>query len=92
MQRIPLIEERLRAAFAPVMLEVIDDSAQHIGHAGSRDGAGHYTVVIAAACFDGLSRVDAHRKIYAVLADLIPREIHALRIDIQSCVLHLPAR
>ncbi|MHB1949724.1 MAG: BolA family protein [Gammaproteobacteria bacterium] len=82
MQRIEIIRQRLQHAFAPEQLEILDDSEQHKGHAGSRGGAGHYTVIIAADCFNNLSRVDSHRKIYAVLQDLIPHEIHALKINI----------
>lgn len=82
MQRIELIQQRLQQAFAPTQLEVLDDSEQHKGHAGSQGGAGHYTVMIAAACFHELSRIDAHREIYKVLNDLIPDQVHALRIKI----------
>lgn len=81
-QRIQVITERLQKHFSPIALEVQDDSDKHIGHAGSRGGAGHYTVTIQSDCFKNKSRIDAHREIYAVLADLIPHEIHALRIVI----------
>lgn len=81
-ERHALIQERLQKAFSPTYLEIIDDSAKHIGHVGSSGGAGHYTVVIAADCFKQLSRVSAHREIYAILSDLIPKEIHALQIKI----------
>lgn len=83
MGRISIIRECLAQAFAPDKLEIIDDSDQHKGHEGSRGGAGHYTIVISAACFTGKSRVEAHRMVYKSLADLIPGEIHALRIKIQ---------
>lgn len=78
-----LIQESLQNAFTPTQLEVIDDSAKHKGHAGSRDGAGHYTVKIKAECFKNEARIDIHRKIYQVLGDLIPEKIHALRIVLQ---------
>jgi BolA protein len=81
-ERIATIQSRLQAQFNPTMLEVVDDSHQHVGHAGSRDGAGHYTVIVAAACFHQKNRVAIHREIYAVLNDLIPQEIHALQIKI----------
>jgi BolA protein len=81
-QRIQEIEQRLQKAFSTSKLEVIDDSHKHIGHAGASSGAGHYTVVIAAECFQGKPRVAIHREIYAVLADLIPHEIHALQIKL----------
>jgi BolA protein len=79
-ERVQIIQERLQRLFSPSHLEVIDDSDQHIGHAGSRDGAGHYTVVIVAECLQEKSRIESHRLIYDALSDLIPHEIHALRI------------
>lgn len=83
-ERITLIQQRLQDAFTPTQLEVQDDSAQHKGHVGSQHGAGHYTVVIAADCFKGKSRVAVHREIYHILSDLIPKEIHALQIMTKS--------
>ncbi len=78
--RIATIKQRLLTAFSPAQLEVQDDSAQHAGHAGSQGGAGHYTVIIAADCFKDKTRIAVHREIYDVLADMIPEQIHALRI------------
>ena len=75
--------ERLRAALQslqPVVLEIRDDSARHIGHAGAREG-GHFHVTIAAAAFRGVSQVERHRMVYAAAAELMGRDIHALSID-----------
>lgn len=83
MQRQALIRERLQHAFAPSYLEVIDDSDKHRGHAGAEGGAGHYTIKITAECFNGLSRIAAHQKIYQLLADMIPHDIHALSIKLK---------
>lgn len=80
--RAKLIEERLQQAFSPLELEVKDESDQHIGHAGYQGGGRHFAIVIKADCFAGLSRIAAHQKIYAVLTDMMPHEIHALRIKI----------
>ena len=82
MQRIDIIKTRLIQKFAPEILHVIDDSAQHVGHAGSQGGAGHYTIEIKSQAFQTTSRVQQHREIYAALNDLIPHEIHALQIKI----------
>lgn len=82
-ERFSTIHKRLNEAFKPTHLEIIDDGAKHHGHASNR-GAGYYTVVITANDFQGLSRVEVHRKIYQELADLIPNEIHALQIKILS--------
>lgn len=81
-QRIKIIKERLGQAFKPTELKIVDDSIHHIGHAGSVDGAGHYTVIIASDSLKNLKRVDAHKAIYGLLHDLIPKEIHALQIKI----------
>lgn len=76
-----LIEERLVAEFQPVHIEVIDDSARHAGHAGARDGAGHFRVRILAERFRGLAVLARHRLVYEALRSLIPGDIHALSID-----------
>lgn len=81
-ERVLEIKKRLTEKFAPDSLEVIDDSAKHAGHAGSRDGAGHYQVIIAAAALKNKTRIAAHQEIYAALHDLIPHEVHALQIKI----------
>ena len=83
-ERMQIMRERLQEKFAPQSLEIMDDSELHKGHAGSRGGAGHYTLVIRADVLAAQSRVAAHREIYALLADLIPQEIHALVIKIIS--------
>ncbi len=75
-----LIEQRLRTALAPESLEIIDDSAAHAGHAGARDG-GHFTVGVVSAAFAGKTLIQRHRLIYAALADLMRRDIHALSIN-----------
>ena len=77
------IEAGLRAALAPLALEVQDDSHLHAGHAGAREGR-HFTVRITAERFNGLSRVARHRLIYDALQLLIPRGIHALAIEARA--------
>ena len=75
-----LIYSRLQQAFSPTHLEVLDESEKHAGHAGYQGGGRHFAIVISAASFQGISRVEAHRRIYALFTDLIPDKIHALRI------------
>ena len=74
------IEAALRAALAPAMLEVQDDSNLHAGHAGAREGR-HFSVRIVSGRFQGLGRVARHRLVYDALHSLMPRGIHALAID-----------
>jgi BolA protein len=74
------IRQRLEAVFAPAELEITDDSHRHIGHAGARDGRGHFTVRIVAARFAGTKPLERHRLVYAALAELMLSDIHALSL------------
>lgn len=78
--RASIIQARLERAFSPTYLEVIDESDKHIGHAGHQGGGRHFAIVISAEAFHNVSRIEAHRKIYALFTDMIPEQIHALRI------------
>ena len=77
------IRAALAQALAPEALEVNDDSHQHVGHAGAREGR-HFSVRIVSSRFNGLSRVARHRLVYDSLLDLLPRGIHALAIDARA--------
>ena len=72
------IKTRL-AALNPISLEIQDDSAQHVGHAGN-SGGGHFTLKIVSSQFSQKSQIIRHRLIYQALTDLIPQQIHALSI------------
>jgi BolA protein len=74
------IKSMLEQAFAAARVSVLDDSARHAGHAGARNGAGHFVVRIESQEFTGRSRIERHRLVYKALAELLPREIHALNI------------
>ena len=79
------IESTLRERLQPSWLEVIDESAAHAGHSGS-NGLGygtHFRVRLAAAAFEGRSRVAAHRLVYDALQPYIDAGLHALAIEIQ---------
>jgi BolA protein len=75
------IEQLLAAAFAPLHIEVIDDSHRHAGHAGAQGGAGHFRVRLLSEKFRGLPVLARHRLVYEALRPLIPDEIHALGIE-----------
>jgi BolA protein len=75
------IRSRLQQAFGPVHISVCDDSALHEGHAGARDGAGHFSVTIESESFRSKSLLARHRLVYEAVADLMGSEIHALSID-----------
>jgi BolA protein len=73
---------RLTEAFAPVDLQVVDESHLHKGHAGHRpEGETHFRIRIAARAFAGKSRVETHRMINAALADELAAGLHALAIE-----------
>ena len=75
------IRDKLSAAFAPSELDVVDDSALHESHAGHRHGGEtHFSVRIVSPAFDGISRVERQRRIYAALADEMKTQIHALAL------------
>ena len=77
------LQQRLQERLAPTRLEVLDESAQHLGHAG-QDGTGfgtHFRVRIDSPLFAGRSRVAQHRLVYDALRDYIDGGLHALAIE-----------
>jgi BolA protein len=72
------IESRLRDALEATHVEVVDESHLHAGHAGAKDGGGHYRAVIVSEQFDGLNRVKAQQLVYGVVDDWMGGQIHAL--------------
>lgn len=80
-ERVAHIRAALQAAFAPQVLEVRDDSHRHAGHAGARDGRGHFHVRIVSDAFAGMPTLARHRAVYAALGTLMQTDIHALGID-----------
>jgi BolA family transcriptional regulator, general stress-responsive regulator len=69
----------LERELTPLSLEIIDDSAEHAGHAGAREG-GHFRVVLVAEAFKGRSQLERHRLVYAAVAPLMGQGVHALSI------------
>lgn len=80
--------ERIRAIlmrdFAPVELAIEDQSHLHVGHAGARDGRGHFRVRIVSAAFGGKVALARHRAVYAALADMLETDIHALAVEART--------
>ncbi len=77
------IRNRLEQAFRPTLLEVVDDSERHRGHAGYREGGeSHFNVKIRAAAFEGQSRIARHRAVHEALGPDLVGRIHALSLDI----------
>lgn len=76
------IRKRLTEAFAPEVLEVVNESHRHAGHGGD-DGSGesHFAVKIRAPSLAAMSRVQRHRAVHAALGDINTR-VHALALDV----------
>ena len=83
-QRPAAIRAALEAALAPVALEVVDESHKHAGHAGARDGRGHFAVTVVSEAFAGLAPLARHRAIYAALGEMMQTDIHALAIEAKA--------
>lgn len=75
------MDQLLRDAFAPTELDIINDSAQHSGHAGD-DGSGesHFTIVIEAEAFARMNRLARQRAVIAALGDIVGERVHAVAI------------
>lgn len=79
------IRTKLEDAFAPRLLEVVDDSESHRGHAGFQDGGeSHFNVVIESDRFKGMSRIARHRAVHSALGKDLVSEIHALALTIRD--------
>ncbi|MBU1189490.1 MAG: BolA family transcriptional regulator [Gammaproteobacteria bacterium] len=74
------IRNALQQALSPSLLEIEDQSHLHAGHAGARDGRGHFHVTVQAQAFVGLPLMRRHKLIYAALGELMRSDIHALSI------------
>ena len=73
------IRERL-AVLAPQKVELTDESGQHVGHEGAKDGGSHFRLTIVSSAFAGLKPIERHRRVYETLGPLMQREIHALAV------------
>ena len=73
------LRSALERAFTPRFLEIVDDSARHVGHAGAQSG-GHYRVTLVTDAFRGRSQLERHRLVYAAVSPLMSGAVHALNI------------
>ncbi|MET1415893.1 BolA family protein [Roseibium sp. HPY-6] len=79
------ITTKLTTAFAPDFLNVIDESENHRGHGGWREGGEtHFRVQISAKAFEGMNRVARHRAINELLSEELEHGVHALALEIRS--------
>lgn len=80
------IENQLREALTvlnPSQLTIVDNSAEHAGHAGNTGGS-HFTITIVSDLFKDLSLIKRHRLVNDAAADLLLHDIHALSIKAKS--------
>lgn len=80
-ERLERIRARLVEALAPSEIELVDESHKHSGHAGARDGRGHFALRIRSEAFRGLAPLARHRRVYEALGELMQSDIHALSIQ-----------
>lgn len=83
------IREKLTAAFAPLTLDVTDESSRHAGHAGAARADGgigetHFHVRLVTAAFEGVSRVERQRRVHAALTEELRGPVHALSLKLQT--------
>ena len=79
------INKKLTEGLTPTVLEVVDESAKHKGHGGWREGGEtHYHVTVVADAFEGKSRVDRQRMVYALLSDEMAERVHALALTTKT--------
>ena len=76
---------KLTETFQPQVLEIVDESHLHAGHAGHRpEGETHFRVTMVAAAFDGAMRVQRQRQVYAALAEELAGPVHALSLALKA--------
>ena len=80
-ERIKVMREKLNA-LKPTLLVIEDQSHLHRGHAGAKDGRGHFALTISSARFADKTKIAQHQLIYQTLGDLMTTDIHALSIEI----------
>ncbi|GAB4573891.1 MAG: BolA family transcriptional regulator [Rhodothalassiaceae bacterium] len=79
------MREKLKAAFAPERIELIDESHRHVGHAGHRpEGETHFRLEMSSAAFSGLNRVARQRAVMKILEAELADRVHALSLVLKA--------
>jgi BolA protein len=78
--RIDRIRAYLQTEFTPNKLEIEDDSHLHEGHAGAKEGKGHFRIRIVSERFLNIRPIDRHRMVFKALGDMMDTDIHALSV------------
>ena len=80
MNRADWLEGRLREVFDPQHLELVDESAQHVGHPGAASGGSHFRVLVVSELFRNQDQLSRQRAVYSILGDAMGSTIHALAL------------
>ncbi len=83
-ERISTMKQKLEEHLSPSELIIEDESHHHAGHAGAREGKGHFRIKICSAKFQGLRILQQHRLVYDALGEMMQNDIHALSIQASS--------
>lgn len=83
MNTVEALRERM-AVLDPLRLDIIDESHLHAGHAGARDGGGHFRMTIVSLRFNGRPTMERHRLVYDAAGDLMKKAVHALSITAKA--------
>ena len=79
------LQDKLTKAFSPDQLEVIDESEQHRGHGGWREGGEtHFRVRMVSSEFAGQGRVARQRAVNKCLAEELATTVHALAMELRA--------
>ncbi|GAQ90732.1 hypothetical protein KFL_006780030 [Klebsormidium nitens] len=84
-----LLDSKLRAAFNPVNLTIVNESRMHAGHSGNPSGdpdaETHFRVEMISEAFEKKPLVQRHRQVYDLLKEeLEPGKIHALALKLKT--------
>ncbi len=78
-----MMETKLTEVFSPIELEVIDESEEHRGHGGWREGGEtHFRIRMKAAAFADMNRVARSRAVHKALEEELAGPVHALALEL----------
>jgi BolA protein len=78
------LETKIKEAFSPLCISIVDETWKHAGHAGAITGKGHFILHLVSEKFEGVERLDRNRMIFSVLKEEMATSIHALSIRAQT--------
>ena len=77
------IEKRISKALAPELIKLVNESHNHIGHAGDNgSGKTHFKLMVVSGAFDGCNRIERHRIVFKEINSLFEEGLHALSLEV----------